>query len=99
MENLKAKVQVNQNSVTLLVNRTEVGTFDKEIVIEIIGNVGAVDTNVRLVINGDVTGAVDGTNINCGEVHGDVDGTNITCGPIHGDVDGVNVVVKGDVNL
>jgi len=61
--------------------------------IEFTGDLANLDCTTA-VINGNVQGDVDGTNITCGDVGGDVDGTNISCGDVKGDVDGTNFNFK-----
>lgn len=53
------------------------------------------------VVNGNVNGPVDSTNLRCGNITGDVDSTNVTCENIKGDVDSMNVravTISGDVD-
>jgi hypothetical protein len=69
--------------------------------IEFTGDIANLDCTTAH-INGNVTGNVDGTTINCGNVGGDVDGTTIRCGNIGGNVDGVTIncnTVKGNIKF
>ena len=61
--------------------------------VEFIGDLANIDCT-NLVVNGDVKGDVDCTNLKCGNIVGDVDATNVTCANVIGDIDAHKVTCK-----
>ena len=51
-------------------------------------------SGTNIVVNGNVNGHVDGTNITCNNIGGNVDATNVKCNEIKGDVDATTVKHK-----
>ena len=74
---------------------------NNEIKITFIGSLANLKSDKNVIVNGDVQGDVDCTNLTCNDIHGDVDCTNLRCNDIKGDVDCTNLTCKsiaGDVN-
>lgn len=66
------------------------GDLEGIVKIEWSGDLANLDCT-NAVINGNVEGDVDCTNLTCGNIGGDVDATNVKCGDIGGDVDAMKV--------
>ena len=106
INNKKCVISVNGNSISIINNRLYINgkeyVFDDKDIseLEIKGNVGALNSDCSITINGDIKGDVDvGGSINIvGDVTGDIDAggsINIT-GSHKGDIDaGGSVLIKG----
>lgn len=83
-------VKQNNNKVDVYVNGSSVHhSTNINVTVTVNGDLKSLDCT-NCVINGNVTGNVDATNVKCGDVGGDIDGTNVEAKNVMGKIDAIN---------
>jgi hypothetical protein len=98
-DNVKGKNIVINNDQVIVDGKVVESGLSGIVKIEFTGDLANLDCS-SCIINGNILGDVDATNVKCGDVVGDIDGTNISCGNVGGDIDGTNITcgdVKGNI--
>lgn len=84
----------NNGNTKVIIDGNTVSNFTDQIINVVVqGDIDSLDCT-SCVVNGNIKGDVDATNVTCGDIGGKVDATNVKAKLIHGNVRAVNVTTK-----
>lgn len=90
---IKNQYNSGQSSAVYVDNVLIKDNLNDDIKIEFIGDLANLNC-INAVVNGDVRGNIDATNVKCDKVGGSIDATNVKCGKVSGSIDATKVTIK-----